>query len=289
MLLLLGTVTTVPPSNPAVQEQVHQGAVAKSNPRCTSTPCGNTASGEDPQDVRIREGMQMRARIAGSASDQARWKIPIFSDAKDPKDLELDLVKTADFKLRLMPQQGRLEFLKAGTSEVFEIGPAANSNNLMCRRYALRVIDASVDHAMIQKSCSLSEYRPGRFHKSTAYYLYDAPTHTMRLVWDSFASEKDAPSTAPSEKPNVLIVPNGYEIRMGGTYIFEGETIKLSLRNAYLRQPTANGKMELVCSDLLQPKAERIEAASCEGGILPLVSTETNLTQEVSMQRLLSK
>lgn len=247
-------------------------AQQSATPRCTSTPCGNTAAGEDPQDVRLRKGMQMRTRIAEGVSDQERWKLTVFSDAKDPKNLELDLVKAVGFKLRLMPQQGHLEFRTAGKSDVFEIGPAANSGNLMCQRYALRVIDASANHAMIQKSCNLSEYRPGRFYKSTAYYLYDAPTHTTRLVWDSFASEANAPSTAPSEKPNVAIVPDGYEVRMGGTYIFEGKTLSLSLRNAYLRKSTTNGGAALVCSDLLQPKAARTEAASCEGGILPLVS-----------------
>lgn len=32
-------------------------AQQSATPRCTSTPCGNTAAGEDPQDVRLREGM----------------------------------------------------------------------------------------------------------------------------------------------------------------------------------------------------------------------------------------
>jgi hypothetical protein len=60
---------------------------------------------------------------------------------------------------------------------------------------------------------------------------------------------------------------------MGGTYIFEGETLKLALQNAYLRKAARNGKLELVCKDLSQPKADRTESGSCEGGVLPLVSS----------------
>jgi len=41
--------------------------------KCTSTPCGNTASGEDPQEQRIREGAARSAAIRAGGDDQVNW------------------------------------------------------------------------------------------------------------------------------------------------------------------------------------------------------------------------
>ena len=69
--------------------------------RCTSKPCGNTATGEDPQDVLLREARAEQSKIKSDGPDQARWQIPIYSTSTKKSDLEILITKSAKFSMRL--------------------------------------------------------------------------------------------------------------------------------------------------------------------------------------------
>ena len=247
-------------------------AQQSAEPRCTSTPCGNTSSGEDPQELRIRRGRQMSDAVVAGTSDEERWTVPLFSDSKNPKDLELDLIESAGFRLRLHPARGQIEFMKGGANDLFEIGLPAAPTNLFCRKYFIMVLNASPTHAMIEKSCQESEYKPGRFHSSTSYFLYDSITHSMRSVWESSASVKGAPAPAIDTQPMVSVLPNGYELRWKGSYVRDGKTKTVSLHNRYTQKAIDEGMTALICRDLLHPDAGP-ETGGCEGSVLSLVSS----------------
>jgi hypothetical protein len=62
--------------------------------QCTSTPCGNTATGEDPSDIAEREGGKKLEEMRNTASDRQRWgATSLYSSAKQEKDLQVDVLK----------------------------------------------------------------------------------------------------------------------------------------------------------------------------------------------------
>lgn len=261
----------------ASMAQVQNEGTFKSPLKCTSNPCGNTASGEDPADERLSRGQNYLNAIVAGPSDEKRWTIPIFSDSKDPKELETYLIKRNDFRLRLTPKTGHIQFIKGAAIDVFKIGLPQDSSNTTCKDYTINVVNASGTHALIQKSCYEIEYRPGRFRSEITYFLYDRVTHSMRTLWESYTSVKDAPSPAPNTKPSLFTSPDGYEIRWDGNYIFEGKQKKLSLHNRYTWESRSDGTKSLICRDLLHSGNAEPETGACEGGYLPLVSSTASL------------
>jgi len=247
-------------------------AVTTSPTGCGQMSCGNTPTGEDPQEYRIRKGEEKLDAIAAGNSDKERWTVPLFSDSKKPKNLELYVIKSAGFVLKLRPPQGQIQFDKNGSSDVFEIGSPQSSGDLICRDYFIKILDASPTHAMIEKGCIGSEYKPGRYHIGTSYFLYDNATHSMRPIWESSSSLKDAPAPALDRVPAISVKSNGYEIRWQANYVRDGKARHLDLHNRYTREATANGKIALICRDLLERGKVEPETGACEGGTVPLVS-----------------
>jgi len=191
----------------------------------------------------------------------------------DPKELESYLIKNADFRVRLVPEKGHIQFQKGTMIDVFEIGLTPSSPRLVCKDYTINIVNASANHAVIQKQCHEVEYRPNRFRAEVNYFLYDRVTHSMRTFWQSYSSTKGAPSPVPDTKPVITMLPDGYELKWNGHYIFEGERKKLSIRNRYTRQTQDDGTTSLTCRDLSQPGKVDPETGACEGGYLPHVSS----------------
>jgi len=268
LLIAPGCTEAQQPSAPRHREAP---AVTNSPTKCGETSCGNTPTGEDPQEYRIRKGREKLDLIAASNSDKERWTVPLFSDSKKPKDLELYISKSAGLLLKLRPPQGLIQFDKNGSSDVFEIGSPQSSNDMICRGYFIKVIDGSPNHALIEKACTGSEYKPGRYHIGTSYFLYDNITHSMRPVWESSSSLRDAPAPALDRDPMISINSKGYEIRWNANYVRDGKKNRLELHNRYTRETTAYGKNVLLCVDLLERGKIEPETGACDGGTLPRV------------------
>lgn len=241
--------------------------------KCTSEPCGNTATGEDPQDVALRKANQARDALAATGTDQERWVFPLFSDTTDPARLQMDVVKSAGFKLRLVPQKGHLVFERPGAVDTFEIA-AKDLKGSTCPQYGVSVIAAGASYALIKKNCPLAEYKPNRFAMTSEYYLYDANSAVMRSVWAAHAGSKDEKFPAAKPAPTVKKIADGYQFSWAGIWPNDPAQKKVEIRNKYhWKTDKASGKTELQCTDLTAPKDESLENEMCEGGILPLVSS----------------
>ncbi len=246
---------------------------ATANTQCSSSPCGNTPTGEDPQDIAIRKGRKARDAIVENGTDESRWALRIYSTSKPPERLDLYVIKAADFKMRLVPALGHLRFEFPTGVDEFEIEQPNGAANSICPEYNINVINASRSHAIVRKSCPLYEYRPGRYAMGMTYYLYDAPTHIMRVLWQSQTNGKDDPFPAPDAKPKVTMLNNGYTIDWTASYPSEGSIRKFSLHNRYTRnQESGSARATLQCTDTSQSGKNGVESGSCEGAMLPRVA-----------------
>ncbi|QYF95748.1 hypothetical protein KY495_11670 [Massilia sp. PAMC28688] len=247
-------------------------ATAAAPTKCTSEPCGNTASGEDPQEVALRKANQARDALAASGTDQQRWVFPLFSDTTDPARLQMDVVKAAGFKMRLLPQKGHLVFERPGAVDTFEIAPKELKEST-CPQYGVSVIAAGASYALIKKNCPLTEYKPNRYAMTSEYYLYDANSAVMRSVWAAHSGSKDEKFPAAKPAPTIKKVADGYQFSWAGIWPNDPAQKKVEIRNKYSWKANKAGKTELLCTDLTAPKDEALENEMCEGGILPLVSS----------------
>ncbi len=244
--------------------------------KCTSNPCGNTATGEDPQEQRIREGEALNNKIRDSADDKNRWRtIPLYSDSSKPNELSLPVVKTAGLEMRLDPKLGQLTFSKTGMQQTFLIASPRGTKNSSCPEYSIEVIEASAAHALIRKTCFRAEYAPGRYSMSIEYYLYDAETAVMRNIWRATVSDKKAHMPDAKPTPTLKTLPNGYRFDWSGIQPSDSPPSTTTIHNSYVRNIEKVGEKELLCTNLSAPKGQGIEDEMCEGGILPRVGDKS--------------
>jgi hypothetical protein len=216
--------------------------------QCTSKPCGNTPTGEDPQDILLRDARAEQNKIKAEGSDQARWQIPIYSTSTKKSDLEMLITKSAKFSIRLAPTQGYVYFSASGTNQAFKIDEPNTPDNL-CPKYHIQIVDASAKHAVIQKSCPRIQYKPDKFISGVTYYLYDVPTATMRNIWQSSAVGSKDPLPLAKPAPSMKIDGNGYLFDWKGLHPGGSSSSPSTIRNKYLRK-TENNKSTLVCIDM---------------------------------------
>ncbi|HLO15874.1 MAG TPA: hypothetical protein VK206_13660 [Anaerolineales bacterium] len=95
--------------------------ISTTSSQCTSEPCGNTPTVEDPQDVLLREARAEQNKIKADGPDQVRWQIPIYSTSTKNPDLEMLITKSTKFSMRLEPAQGLLYFSTPNFNHAFKI------------------------------------------------------------------------------------------------------------------------------------------------------------------------
>lgn len=265
---------------PQAAEPQQAGATSQSasSPRsiskCTSTPCANTASGEDPQDIAIRKAREERDASTKGKDDQTRWKRTLYSDATRPQDLQVELIRAANFSMYLSPALGYIHFRQPRAHDTFEIELPLGTANSLCPEYAIDTVVATKSYAVVRKSCMLHEYKPNRYSMGSTYYLYDVETRTMRTVWQSQTSGRDDPFPDPSVEPTVTASDDSITIKWKATYPSEGKVRSLVVNTRYVRSNTSASR-ELVCTDLSAPVNENIEVGACEGGALRRVASAT--------------
>ncbi len=237
--------------------------------RCTSKPCGNTATGEDPQDVLLREARAEQSKIKSDGPDQARWQIPIYSTSTKKSDLEILITKSAKFSMRPAPAQGLLYFNTPSSNQTFKIDEPNVPDNL-CPKYNLQIVDASDKHAVIQKSCPRIQYRTGKFFSGVTYYLYDVQTATMRDIWRASAVGSKDPLPLADPAPSMKIIDNGYLFDWKGSHPGGSSTTPATIRNKYVRK-VENNKQILACIDM-KVQGGAVENEMCEGSTVPKVN-----------------
>lgn len=238
-------------------------------PKCTSTPCGNTASGKDPQEENIEAGRKMQDALRAGDDDRKRWVLPIYSTSEQPESLSLDVVRSAGLALRLEPAEGHLTISTPDSKHVFAIAGAQGAGTV-CPKYNLYVADASNDYILLKRVCRSFEYKPGRFAKSVTYYLYDRPTGTMRDIWTASASGKDDPMPDAKPQPTLKRTPNGYQFDWSGTYSGEAGGQRREIHNRFTRKLNG-GQRTLICTNV-SAGAGHGDASACEGEYLQRVS-----------------
>ncbi len=243
--------------------------------KCTSTPCGNTATGEDPQERRIREGAAMIDAIRAGDDDQQRWSsVRLYSDSTKPERLKLTVVKSAGLEMRLDPKLGYLTFSTQALKQTFVIASPLGDKSSVCPDYALQIVEASAVHALVRMACLQTEYAPGRYHMGSDYYLYDAATGVMRNIWRAAVSDKNAHMPDAKPTPSLKVIPNGYRFDWTGVQPSSSKSSTTTLHNSFTRTNGKNGEKELVCTNLSAPKGQGVEDEMCEGGILPRVTNK---------------
>ncbi|MYM70435.1 hypothetical protein GTP45_27035 [Pseudoduganella sp. FT55W] len=239
---------------------------------CPSKPCGNTATGEDPQRLRAREGAAGTDAIRAGADDQQRWSsIRLNSDSTKPERLKLVVVKSAGFEMRLDPQLGQLTFGTPVVRHTFAIASPRGDRTSVCPEYSLQIVEASAAHALARMVCLQAEYAPARYHMGVDYYLYDVDTGVMRNIWRAAVSDKNGRMPDANPKPSLQVIPNGYQLDWSGAPQGRGKDSTTTLHNRFTRTSAKNGQQTLLCTNLSVPKGQGVEDEMCEGGILPRV------------------
>jgi hypothetical protein len=236
-----------------------------SQPRCTSSPCGNTASGKDPLEERIEAGTAIVDAARAGDDDRKRWSNPIYSTSDKPDRLALDVIRSAGLRLRLIPAQGRLVISTPTSTHVFAIAGAQGSGDV-CPAYNLYVRDASSEHILVERMCRTFEYKPDRYARSVTYYLYDQPTGTMVDIWTASASGKDDPMPEADPRPVVKRITGGYQFDWAGTQAGNAGKRRHEMHNRYLRK-FSGAQKSLLCKNVSTGPG-RGDDSTCEGGYL---------------------
>lgn len=242
--------------------------------KCTSTPCGNTATGEDPQEVRYKEAVKEIEQQNATGSDSDRWKETIYSDSSKPEKLQREVIRASGLRMRLDPQKGHLTFESPAFKDTFEFANPAGTKNVTCPYYDVTVVDASPGHVLLKRNCPIFPLGGNRIAMSSDYYLYDAKTSVMRSIWGAVASTKGEKFPAAKPTPSVKRLSDGYRFDWAGVRPNDPENKMVKISNAYKWfRDKQSGKLELLCADLDAPKGEGLENSMCSMGALPLVAS----------------
>lgn len=242
---------------------------------CTSSPCANTSNGEDPSEIAERDGAKILAERLGIASDRERWRMgTLYSDSKTAGGPKIDVIKSEAFSINLQPNTGQLSMLWKGKKQTFIIAdPTNSSKKSLCPNYAISIVDASSDFAIIKKSCFLFQYAPKRYYRDEQFYVYDGITSTMRNIWDAALEDNIFEGPLVTSTPVLKSSKNGFQLNWIVTDISKSETEKFKVRMTYTREIKKGEKLpSLVCTDLNAPRGEGVEQGACEGDRPRLVS-----------------
>lgn len=236
--------------------------------KCTTHPCPNTETGEEPAVVEIRKASKIEDNIRNGPNDKARWKnLILFSSSTDKESLRLPIVAAIDFEVSLDPKNGSLKFSTPNTSQTFKISdPLADlTTDTLCPKYRVEVIDGAPGYALIKKTCSIHEYKPGRFFRSTDYFLYDQKTNTAREIW-SASTQLGATTPFPTAEPEIVIkrLKNGYKFDWVGMFPSDNPPSPTAIHNIYKQETGKNGQLLLACYDATNPSRLLRENEMCE-------------------------
>ena len=236
--------------------------------KCSTHPCPNTQTGEDPGEIEAREGGEIEARLRANASDKERWSsVILLSNATEKQELSMPIIMTEKFNLSLDPKNGILTFTSPHATQSFKISEAgsAEKSKHPCLKYQVRVIDAGSDYALVKKTCPKQEYRPQRFYRGTDYYIYDQKTNTMRSVW-SASTQIDTSTPFPTAKPEISIkyLKDGYGFDWTGMLPSDNPPLSVSVHNIYKREADHNNRLSLVCYDVTDRRHPVKENEMCE-------------------------
>jgi len=235
--------------------------------KCNSNPCANTATGEDPSEIAEKKGARISNELEQTANDRDRWSATtLYSDSKKPGGPALDIIKSVQFRIKLQPKTGTVLFEKGGIVHAFSIASPLGKPDRLCPAYAVSVVDAGFDYAVIQVNCFLYQFAPKRFYGSEEFFLYDMQTASMRSIWDAGISDNSVQGRLVSPNPTVKKISNGYTLIWNVKDRSKSATETYKVRASYIRSTEKNGTHAvLTCTDLTAPKGENIEVGICEG------------------------
>jgi hypothetical protein len=242
--------------------------------KCTSNPCANTPTGEDPDVIALREGKAIEAALRRDPNDKMRWSsLILFSSSTDAQALSMPIVMAAMFNVALNPKKGWLIFSTPQGSQGFKIASAAGSTGDLCPNYQIRVLQGGPGYAVIKKTCPRFEYRAGRFYRGTDYYLYDAKSNTMREIWAA-STQLDTSTPFPSAKPEVAvkIMEGGYRFDWVGMLPSDNPASLMKIHNLYKSERDKKAGYMLACYDMTYPAQPLKGNEMCDGGELERVA-----------------
>ena len=236
--------------------------------RCTAHPCPNTETGEDPALIEVRKGSKIENKIRTGPNDKERWSnLILFSSSTDKKSLHIPIVAAINFDVSLDPKNGSLKFSTSNTFQTFKISEplAALSPETLCPKYQIEVIDGAPGYALIKKTCPKHEYKPGRFFRSTDYFLYDQKTNTARAIWSAH-TQLGTSTPFPAARPEIVIkkIKDGYKFDWAGPFPSDNPPTPMTIHNIYKQEVGKDGKPLLSCYDATNPTRLLKENEMCE-------------------------
>ncbi|MEC5408005.1 hypothetical protein VOM14_20840 [Paraburkholderia sp. MPAMCS5] len=195
----------------------------------------------------------------------------------NPKALNISLIKSSNFNMLLDSKRNHPFFEGNNFKQAFAIqGPSGGDQ--LCPRYSIRIIYASLDHAVILQNCYSDEAAPGTVKFSSDYYLYDVKTAIILDFWRSGMEAKKVPLAFVRPDPIVKKIENGYRI----DWAYRNETFSqkdtLNMHNIYHYGVDDKAKtIYMNCKDLT--KTHGTEGDLCEqGGDLKAIVDNRNST-----------
>jgi len=242
-------------------------------PKCTSTPCANTPTDEEPGEIELREAKKELDKIRASSDDKSRWEtVTLFSNSKDPKRQTLLIHKASDTQIKLDGEKGLLTFRTPQRATSFQVASPSGGSDNPCPKYQIEIVDATAEHAVVRKICPKYAYAQGHEFKSYDYYFYDRASATMRAIWSASALQNVSMLESPKPDPVVSPTANGYRYQWKGQVALGGSIETVSYNNFYERKKSKDGFLELICKDMSEGEQGTIEGGSCEGETLTRTS-----------------
>jgi hypothetical protein len=220
-----------------------------------------------PAAIAERRGQKIEDNIRKHGTDKEQWKaFSLYSDATDPGDLKLILIRNAKFTMRLDPGKELLYFEKPGMKQVFKAKTVMEYNK--CQNYSINVFDASATHVAYKLNCYSADPTPGMMKWSSDYILYDTKTASMTDFKHFDTTENKVPLSFVKPDPVVKKIRDGYRIDWVYRNITSNPVETMIFHNTY--RYTYDDKLkkwELYCTDLLNLHQEIGEGDACDSGM----------------------
>jgi hypothetical protein len=173
------------------------------------------------------------------------------------------VVKDAGTQMALDPEKGEIAFSSKEATHRFELTAPRGDTKPSCPDYTVQIIEASVQHVLIQHTCNQWEYRPNKFRSSVTYFLYDRETASVRSIWANSAVGKGAPLPSADPEPSLKVVSGGFKFDWRPRQENKGGQSQHERHMSFQRK-LLGGKKELVCFDQTFPKSEAEGNGDCQ-------------------------
>ncbi|MDY7577823.1 hypothetical protein RGU70_05755 [Herbaspirillum sp. RTI4] len=207
--------------------------------------------------------------IKESESDTRSFKdTRIYSLETEKIKLLIPLIKSIGLTIQFYPGKGYFEIKKPGFKQVFDFGNTYSQEKDYCRKYYIRVIDASSSHMVLEKYCTPFEIMKGIYEQNVSYILYDMNFAEMKIIY-LYTTYDDIKYPFIANDPNIIKIKNGY--KLSWSFKTKKDEFRWDINKKYLRKININKKQFLGCDPTNKIVDANYEGVLCSFGTFNLV------------------